>query len=334
MKKMLLLVLASALTAAPALAAIDMNAEVFITHKATLQGVTDTAVKNEGTDVERFRIFLSNKFNDQWAFKGRFEFKAGAAPTIPEAHLVGTGVLMTNDWLKVGIQDNPVFTMENGMGNRWITKSVVDSEGFAVASIQSGFSYGMKFNALGVTLFTLSAESGDNLDTDDNNKLNGAMVDYKINDAMTVYVQSASTNMGAAGVAAAAAKSTTIMSAGLSYKSDMVNAGFNYHTASYTVETGVAPKNQMVMGVNGLFKKIAGTSTNLYAHYLTGYDKYADTLEDTQSKMMIGPTWAAADGKIDWGVFYEMETLQGEYKTAVAGSKDPSAAYLKFAAKF
>ncbi len=90
----------------------------------------------------------------------------------------------------------------------------------------------------------------------------------------------------------------------------------------------------MVMGLNGLFKKIAGSATNLYVHYWAGYDSYADTGEDTQSKMMIGPTWNLADNKINLGAFYEMETLQGDYKTATAGAKDPSTMYVKMAAKF
>ena len=343
MKKTLLLVLATALTAAPALAAIEMNAEAFVTHKSVLQGLTETAPKTEGTDVDRFRIIVSNKFNDQWAFKGRFEFKADGANKvyIPEAHFVGTGVLMATDTLKMGIQDNPAYAMENSTGNRWITKPLSDDEGFAVASTQSGVSYGMKFNALGVTLFSLSAEDGARVDTDDNAKLNGAMIDYKFNDAVTAWIQSATvsqheipTPVLPVGVALSTARSTAIMSAGVNYKSDMFDAGFGYHTATYTVETGTAPKNNMVMGINGTAKKVAGSDTNIYAHFWTGYDSYNDTLEETQSKMMIGPTWTLAEGKVNMGVFYQMETFQGDYKTANPTAKEPSNLYVKLAAKF
>lgn len=336
MKKMLLLVLATALTAAPALAAIDMNAEVFVTHKIGL----NEGAQTEGTDVDRFRIFLSNKFNDQWAFKGRFEFRADGTNKawIPEAHFVGTSVLMADDTIKFGIQDNPAFSMENGMGNRWITKSLIDDEGFSVAGTQSGVSYGMKFNALGVTLFSLSAEDGANVDSNDTTKLNGAMIAYGFTDEITAYVQQASTNVETAGtsvgVALGTVKSSAITSAGVNYKSELLDAGFNYHTAAYTVETGTAPKNNTAMGVNGLFKKIGGTATNLYAHYWTGFDKYEDTGEATSAKAMVGPTWNLADNKINFGVFYQMESYQSAYKDANPSLKEPTAAYVKFAAKF
>lgn len=342
MKRTLLLVLASALTAAPALAAIDMNAEVFVTHKVVLQGTTETAPKTEGTDVERFRIFLANKFNDQWSFKGRFEFKAaavGPATSIPEAYFMGTGLLMATDNLKMGIQDNPASTMEYAQGNRWITSPLVDAEGFSVSAQQSGVSYGAKFNALGVTLFTLSSESQNNLDTDDNQKFNGAMIDYKFNDAVTAWVQSGTVSQQEAtpvttGVALSTVKTTSVMTAGVNYKSDMFDAGFNYHTAAYTVETGTAPKNNMAMGINGTAKKIAGSNTNIYAHFWTGYDSFADTGENTQAKMMIGPTWTLAEGKINMGVFYESESYQGDFKTANPTAKEPSNLYVKLAAKF
>lgn len=346
MKRTLLLVLATALTAAPALAAIEMNAEAFVTHKSTLAGFSETGAKTAGTDLERFRIFVSNKFNDQWSFKGRFEFRSGTGLAyIPEAHFVGTGILMANDTMKFGIQDNPVFTMESALGTRWISKSVIDAEGFvATAGTQSGGSYRMAFNALGLTLFALSAEDGAAVDSDDNQKLNGAMVEYKFNDAVTAWIQSANTNQGVvansvAGVVGAVptAKGTAITSVGVNYKSEMVDAGFNYHAAAYTVETGTAPKSNTVMALTGVFKKVGGSSTNIYAHYWAGYDAYdatAGNFEDTQSKMMIGPTWTLAEGKINLGAFYEMETLQGDFKTANPTVKEPSAAYVKLAAKF
>lgn len=333
MKKTLLLVLASALTAAPALAAVEMGAEAYITHKANL---TEGA-QNEGTDVDRFRIFVSNKFNDQWSFKGRFEFRADGfnKAYIPEAHFLGTGILMADDTLRFGIQDNPAFTIEASMGNRWITRPLVDAESFAISALQSGTSYAMKFAGATLTLFSLSGEAAENVDTTDNIKLNGAMIDYKFNDAVTAWVQHATQNEATANLTpVTAAKSTAVISAGVNYKSEMVDGSFNYHQATYTVETGTAPKSNTAMGLNGLFKNLAGSSTNLYAHYWAGFDKFEDTGEDTASKLMVGPAWKMADKKIDFGVFYEMETFQSAYKDANPAAKNPSAAYLKLAAKF
>lgn len=342
MKKMLLLVLATVIATVPALAAIDMNAEVFVTHKVVL---TDGAQK-EGTDLDRFRFYVTNKFDDQWTFKGRFEFRAGVASAdatvntknavyIPEAQFVGTSVLMDGDTLRFGIIENFAVTAEHAMGNRWITKTLADDEGFMINSIyQAGAAYAIKLAGLGINMFTLSAESGDSVDSDDNTKLNGVMLDYKFGDTTTVWLQHASVNEGTLGVAAAAAKSTAIISAGAMYRVESMDLSFNYHQASYSVEAGVAPKSNTAMGVNGLFKKIGGTSTNLFAHYWTGFDKFADTGEATSAKMMFGPTWNLADNKINLGLFHQSETFQADYKTANPTVKEPSAVYVKLAAKF
>ncbi|MEK6628370.1 MAG: hypothetical protein AABY53_07070 [Bdellovibrionota bacterium] len=341
MKTTILSVLTSLLIAVPAYA-IDMNAEVFVTHKVTL---TDGAQK-EGTDVERFRIFISNKFDDQWTFKGRFEFKAGTADAdatkntksvavIPEAHFVGTSVLMDGDTLKFGIIENGIVTAESAMGTRWISKTLADDEAFAAnSSIQSGASYAIKFANFGVNFFSLSGESGDSVDTDDNNKLNGAMLDYQVNESTKVWLQNSILNEGTVGVAAAAAKSTNILSVGVLYRIEDMDLNLNYHQAAYAVEAGIAPKNNTVIGINGVFKKVGGSSTNVYAHYWTGFDKFADTGEATSAKAMIGPTWNLADNKINLGLFYQAETFQDDYKTANPTVKEPSAMYVKIAAKF
>jgi len=329
---------------APVLA-VDLNAEVFITHKAS----SNTAdVKNEGTDLERFRVILAHKFDDNWAFKGRFEFKAGTADAdatkntknlvyIPEAQFVGSSILTDGDTVKFGIIENFVVTAESAMGNRWISKTLMDDEGFVInSSTQSGASYALKFNAVNVTLFSLSGQSGDELDSNDNNKLNGVMLDSKFGETITAWLQHASYNTApsaSSAIAAAGAKNITVISAGTMYSAEAMNLSFNYHQASYSVETGTAPKSNTVMGVNGLFKKLMGPA-NLYFHYWTGFDKYLDTGEATSAKMMIGPTWNLADNKINLGVFYQAESYQSDYKDANAALKEPSAMYVKMAARF
>ena len=343
MKRTLLLVLATALTAGPALAQVTVTGEVFLSHKVILQNTELTAAttpKTEGTDLDRFRISVANKFNDQWSFRGTFEGRADGTNVlrIPLASFIGTGILMDKDTLTIGIQVPNAFNLDS-MGNRWITAPFIDDEGFLINSLPSGLSYKMVFNALSVTLSSLSAESGTNLDSNDNIKMTGALIDYKINDAFLVWVSGTGVNgvetVGTnAGVALSGTKSTVVTTAGLNYKSEMVDAAFTYASAAYTVETGTAPKNNLGMGLNGTFKKLGGSSTNLYVDYRFGYDSYADTLEDTQSKMMIGPTWGLADGKMNLGVFYQMETFQGDYKTAFPLAKDPSNLFVKLAAKF
>ncbi len=347
MKKTLLLVLATALTAAPALAAVEVTGEAFVTHKTTLMGLTETAAKNAGMDIDRFRIFLSNKFNDQWSFKGAIEVKSDGASsvTIPEVYFLGTTLFMEKDSLRIGASLSSAYTFDS-MGSRWITRSLMDEEGFMVAAISTGTTYKMGFGPLNVSLFSLSAESSNRADTDDNTKMNGALVDYKINDQFLVWAQGATvtpeTVGTTVGAALGAAKSTALTSVGLNYRTEMVDAGFSYHTAAYTVESGaLSLTTNSAMGVMAKFKKVAGSNVNLYAHYWTGYDKYAAATstsaanaEDTESKMMIGPIFGLAEGKIDLGIFYQMETFQGDYKTAVPTAKEPSAAYVKLAAKF
>gem|GEM_PF-5234733 len=329
MKKKLVLILAAVLTSSNALA-IDWNAEAFVTYK---DSTSNADVKNAGTDLERLRVFLAHKFDENWLFKGRFEFKAEAtAPSkvyLPEAHFAGSNIIMEGDKVKFGIQELPAVTMEHAAGNRWISKQLMDAEGFAgVSSTQSGISYGMKLASVNFTFFTLSGEKGDEIDTNDNNKLNGAMIDYKFNDSVTVWIQQTTYNLLAGLV-----KSTAVTTLGLSYVSEVYDAGLNYHQAAYSVETGTAPKNDTVMGVNGTLKKIGGTELNLYAQFSAGYDKYADTLEDTASKYLFGPTWALAE-KLNMGIFYEAEQYQVDYKTANPNVKEPAALLVKMAAKF
>lgn len=338
MKKTLLLALATALTAAPAMA-LDFNGEAFVTFK---DSSSNTDVKNAGTDVERLRLFLSHKFDDKWSFKGRISLAAdttGAKLTIPEAHFLGSSILMQDDTIKFGAQDYPANGFESAYAPRWITKTMMDNEGFVGGTITpSGFSYGMKFGAVKVTLFTLSGEAGEVTDSDDNNKVNGFAVGYKINDMFNVWLNQSTSNAtgtisSKVPVATFNTKSTTLSNVGVGYNSEMVDASLSYSQSAYTVETGSAPKAKTVMGLTTMFKKIAGSKYNLYAHYWTGYDKYEDTSEDTASKYLIGPNFELAD-KLNMGVFYGATMYQSAYKDANPTLKDPTEISVKLAAKF
>lgn len=343
MKRMLLLVLATALTAGPALAAVEITGEAFVNHKAILQNTelsAATTPKTQGTDADRFRIFVNNKFNDQWSFRGAFEGKADGNEqfSLPAVNFIGTGIFMERDTIVYGIQTPSQFTLD-GMGNRWITRPFVDEEGFLIAGTQSGLSYKMGFNALSISVNSFSAESANNVDSNDNTKMTGAVLEYKFNDSFNLWlsgqgingVETAGTSVG---VALTGTKSTTVTMAGLNYRSDMFDAGFTYASAAYTVETGTAPKNNMGMSLTGTVKNIAGSGTNLYVDFRGGFDKYADTGENTETKVLVGPTWKFADNKINLGVFYQMETFQADYKTANPTAKDPSYAHVKMSARF
>lgn len=332
MKKTLLLALATALTAAPAMA-LDVNGEAFISWKNNSNTQYDPTADKEtsGTDVDRFRVFISHKFDDTWSFKGKFDVAAGAVKT-PEAHFVGSSLFMAGDSFKMGVQEMPITTAEGMFGWRWITKSFGDREGFTNNSTTTpgGISYGMKFGGAGVTLFTTEAEAAENAGSDDNTKTNGVYVDYKISDEAKVWVQN-STQLE---TGVTNNKSITVLGAGASYSIDMVDAMFNYYKTTYTQVDGAAEKKaDSAMGLAANFKKIAGTKYNFYASYTTGYDSYTDTTEKFSSKMKFGPNWALAD-KLNAGVFYESETFNSDYKTAKPNDKEGNIMSVALAAKF
>ena len=350
MKKTLLLVLATALTAAPAMA-LDVNGEAFISWKNNSNtGVNNapSVTGNEftGTDVDRFRVFLSHKFDDTWAFKGRFSMAQGTTGlsfTIPEAMFVGSGLFMAGDTFKMGVQEMPISTAEGQFGWRWITKTFGDIEGFTntatttvgATTTPGGISYGMKFGSAGVTLFTAEAEVAEQTGSNDNTKTNGVYVDYKINDQAKVWAQS-STQLE---TGVANNKSITVMGLGASYSMDMVDAMFNYYTQTFTQVDGAAEvKANKAMGLAANWKKLGGSQYNLYTSYTAGYDAYADagggTAEKFSSKMKIGPNWALADGKLNMGVFYDMETFNSDYKTATPNDKEGNILTVQLAAKF
>lgn len=329
--------------------AIDFGADLFLTHKS----VTDTSGnKTEGTEVDRFRINMSHQFNSEWSFKGKFEFKAGANDSttpadaskntkglvyIKQAEFIGSGIFRVDDSFSMGVMYVPYTLTSQALGNRWITKSLSDFEGFGVASGQAGMSYTMKFDAFKINFFTLAAETGDNTDSDDNDKFNGAYFEYAVNKSILLYGQVATYNKATVGThsVAANAKSTNIINSGINYKSDFVDAQFNYETANYTADTGgTADKPNMVMGANAGFKKVGGSTVNLFVQYWTGYDRFADTGEETESKYLVGPYWYLAGDILKMGIFYESEQFQADYKTANPAKVEPNTTYLKMAAKF
>lgn len=348
MKRTLLIALATALTAAPALA-LDVNGEAYISWKNNNNTDASNAADEgtAGTDVDRFRIVLSHKFDDTWSFKGRFNMAqgtgltSGISLTIPEAMFVGSSLFMAGDSFKMGVQEMPITTAEGQFGWRWITKTFGDTEGFTNngTTTPGGLSYGMKMGSVGLTVFTTEAETtAENIGSNDNTETNGVYVDFKINDQAKVWVQNSVRFDRDAAPLVTNNDQTTVLGAGASYSNDMVDAMFNYYTQTYKQVSGAAEvKANSAMGLAANWKKLGGTKYNLYTSYTTGYDKHADagggTAEKFSSKMKIGPNWALAD-KLNMGVFYDMETFQGDYKTATPNDKEGNILTVQLAAKF
>jgi len=320
--------------------ALEVKSEIFTYFKSEL-GFNDlyeggSRQRGNGVDIERLRILGTDKFNDTWEAKFRFDLIPSLI--VREAVFIGSSFLLSGDRLRFGAFNHPMHEFFfSGMKTRWLSKNA-GLDGSENSTFTPGWTNGVAYKVALLEslslefLYTSNESNADSNGSDDRENEIGLSAYVKILDQLKLHLNYGltTTDRNANGYQ----KLSRIISQ-LQYVDSHLRATLEYFQTEQIMPDSKEKDSILAISAHLFYLKKYG----LFVKFFTGYAKFNSneviTYESSlEHKLSIGPTTELVNGKLSAALLFELVSYQSGVQTGGFERKDDKSLMLKLAAMF